>query len=82
MYEVKGEFVFIIVAKSMMSPRTFKRPFPALIGPQRPSSYPRNDDFSVFIVPGRDIKIASRELCHRLLEVIHFQPFSVSDPER
>lgn len=71
----REKFVFIIVAKSMMSPATFKGLLPALIGPPRPSSRPRNDGFSVFIVLGRDVKTMSCELCHLLLEVIHCQPF-------
>lgn len=58
------EFVFIIIAKVMMSSVTLKGLFPALIGPLSLSSCPRNHDFPVFIVLTREVKIMSRELCH------------------
>lgn len=71
-YWVK-EFVFLIVAKLLMSPVTLKRPFPALIGPQSLYSYQRNHDFPDFIVVSRDVEIMS--LCHPSLKAKHFQPF-------
>ncbi len=55
----------------MRSLVTLKKPFLAV----RPGRDPTEHDFSVFIVPSRDVKIMSHELCHLWLEVMHFNPF-------